>query len=517
MHISQRPVIAKIFAAAFILAAGLAGNSHVAGAAAGDPVADRILGQPNCTTNNCNTVDPEALNNPNAVAIDKTVSPNRVYVADTSNNRVLGYASISALVNGGPASLVIGQPDFFSTSVPGTSATTLSGPKAVAVDASGNLYVADTNANRVLKYNAPFASGKTAGQAASMVFGQGLSFTSNQCNFGTSSLPSQESMCNPSGVALDSSGDLFVADTGNNRVLAFRVPFNPATDADVVYGQGGSFTTGKCNLGAISPTAASLCNPNLLAVDGANNLYVADTNNNRVLKFVTPLTNTTATVVFGQNNNFTTNGCNQNSLPGSSTLCNPNGVAVDSVGDVFIGDTSNNRVLMFKPPIAVSPVASFVFGQAGSFTTTQCNNGSTPSNATLCGPRGVAPDGPAANLMIADTNNNRVLKWPYSNASGPGAVATVVIGQVNFSHNSPNTVDATALCAPAAVAIDKSVSPNRLWVVDTNNNRVLGYNSAAAFTTYQPANIVIGQADFASGSCNQSSFAPTARSLCNPN
>jgi sugar lactone lactonase YvrE len=229
----------------FVVGMVLVGVNQVAWAAAGDPVADRILGQPNCAGSAPNTVDPEAMNQPNAVAIDKSVTPNRVYVADTSNNRVLGYSSITALVNGGPAVMVIGQTDLFSSGGGfQASATNLNGPKAVAVDKLGNVYVADTGNNRVLEYNTPFASGKTAGLAANMVFGQGLNFTSNQCNFSFSAPgPNQESMCAPSGVAIDSNGNLFVGDTNNNRVLAFKAPFNAATDANVVFGQIGSFNT----------------------------------------------------------------------------------------------------------------------------------------------------------------------------------------------------------------------------------------------------------------------------------
>ena len=139
-----------------------------------------------------------------------------------------------------------------------------------------------------------------------------------------------------------------------------------------------------------------------------------------------------------------------------------------------------------------------------------------PSNSTLCGPQGVATDSANANLLIADTSNNRVLRWPYSATAGPAAAANVVLGQSDFTHNSSNTVDATGLWGPSAAAIDKSVTPNRLWVVDTNNNRVLGYASAATFATYPAATIVIGQADFYSGSCNQG-IGPSSKTLSAPN
>jgi len=516
MHRLEKRISGRIIFVLLSIVTLVMSRVEVTRAAAGDTAADRVLGQPDGTRSACNTIDPEASSGPNAVAIDKSLSPNRVYVADSSNNRVLGYANISLLVNGAPASLVIGQADLFSNST-GTSATSLNSPKAVAVDKLGNLYVADTGNNRVLKYSTPFASGKTAGLAASLVFGQALNFASNQCNFGFSAPPNVESMCSPSGVALDSAGDLFVADTSNNRVLAFKAPFNAAADANVVYGQNGSFSTALVNLGSTTPSAKGLSGPTGLAVDATNNLYVADTGNNRVLKFNTPLINTSANLVFGQLSLFVLNGCNQGGT-GNASLCAPAGVAVDPGGDVFIGDTSNNRVLMFKPPIAANPIANFVFGQGGSFSSTQCNGGfgTPPSNATLCSPKGLAVDGVSTgNLWIADNGNNRMLRYgvPLSSAS----VANLVLGQPEFAHNSANTVDATGLCGPAAVAIDKSVTPNHLWVVDTTNNRVLGYTSAATFPNYAAANIVIGQADFFTGSCNQGLSGPTATTLCAPN
>ncbi len=152
------------------------------------------------------------------------------------------------------------------------------------------------------------------------------------------------------------------------------------------------------------------------------------------------------------------------------------------------------------------------------FSAPKVGNGgsSTPSNVTLCSPRGIAPDSSHANLFIADTGNNRVVRWPYSAVTGPASAANVVLGQPDFAHTSANTVDATGLSGATAVAINKSVKPNHLWVVDTNNNRVLGYTSAATFATYAAADIVIGQPDFFSGGSNLNS-APSAKTLNAPN
>ncbi len=99
--------------------------------------------------------------------------------------------------------------------------------------------------------------------------------------------------------------------------------------------------------------------------------------------------------------------------------------------------------------------------------------------------------------------------------------ADLVLGQFDFAHNAPNLVDGFGLWMNLAggdyngdVAIDKSVSPNRLWVADTENNRVLGWSSLAAFSSHAPANIVIGQPDFTSNSCNEGGVS--AASLCAP-
>ena len=268
---------------------------YVAIVLASGTTADRVLGQVDFTHNGVH-VNAQGLYEPFAVAIDSSATPNHIYVADQDNDRVLGWRDAASFTNGQAADLVIGQPDFLTSFCNGASgavsAGSLCAPAGVAVDGSGNLYVADTNNNRVLEYTNPFAACKG-------VF---------PCVGGA---------------------------------------------ANEVLGQDGSFTTPDCNNGGVS--ANSLCDPVGVAVDGSGHLYVVDSNNSRVLEYNTPLTNTTANTVFGQDGSFTTAGCNHDTSGGNSTaidLCSPEGVALDGAGNLYVADTENNRALEYNQPLA---------------------------------------------------------------------------------------------------------------------------------------------------------------------
>ena len=136
---------------------------------------------------------------------------------------------------------------------------------------------------------------------ATRVYGQNGSFTT--INYQTNNGVNANSLSGPQSVALDSSGNLYVADTLNSRVLFYPAGLTTATR---VYGQGGSLTTNTSNNGGIS--ANSLSAPFAVALDWSNDLYVADYGNNRVLFY--PSDSTTATRVYGQGGNFTTSAAN---------------------------------------------------------------------------------------------------------------------------------------------------------------------------------------------------------------
>ena len=195
------------------------------------------------------------------------------------------------------AGVVYGQGGSFTTNgvnTGGVSANSLNALGSLAFDGSGNLYVADGGNNRVLFYPA----GSTT---ATRVYGQNGSFTSNAVNNGG---VSANRLSTPQGVVLDSSGNLYVADEANNRVLFYP---SGSTTATRVYGQGGSFTSNTPDAGGV--TASSLYQPYGLAVDSGGNLYVSDYQNNRVLYY--PSGSTTATQVYGQSGSFSTNTAEQ--------------------------------------------------------------------------------------------------------------------------------------------------------------------------------------------------------------
>jgi secreted PhoX family phosphatase len=128
------------------------------------------------------------------------------------------------------ASLVIGQADLVSSGA-ATTATGLGFPTGVTFDSAGNLWVGDTGNNRVLQFKPAFANGMTAG----LVLGQ-ASFTTN------AAATTQSGLSGPFGIAFDSSGNLGVADSGNNRTLGFQPPFSNNQNASLVLGQA-NFTT----------------------------------------------------------------------------------------------------------------------------------------------------------------------------------------------------------------------------------------------------------------------------------
>ena len=239
------------------------------------------------------------------IAIDSSSSPHHLWVADIQNNRVLGYRNAAALSSGQAADLVVGEPNFQDDG----STYYFNRPTGVAVDSGGNLYVADSGNNRILVFPSPFAinanTGQTVGFAPSLVIGQGGDFFSSGCNLGGSQ-PDEYTLCTPQRLTIDGSGNLWVSDTGNNRVLEYNNPLMTGNlAATKVVGQP-DFVSNQGNPGGIGKCREPRTIPDGLAVDAGGNLYVADTYNCRVLRFQSPLVNGASAVqVWGTGGSFT--------------------------------------------------------------------------------------------------------------------------------------------------------------------------------------------------------------------
>jgi sugar lactone lactonase YvrE len=520
----------RTIAALLILAGAFAGLAIAATLSA--PTS--FIGQGNLTQGFPNFIDTNGLDAPVAVAIDLSVTPNHVYVADWNNNRVLGWASASGFINRSLAALEFGEPNPGANDgcASGPSNKTLCHPSGVAVDSNGNLFVADSGNNRVMEYNEPFNTDSIADE----VFGTCGDFDGEGtgCTGGTSAA----TLNNPTAVAIDPSDNLWVVDAGNNRIVEFANPIagGSNTTASVVLGQSKSFTSNACNLGATSPSAASLCFAGFesgLTFDSSGNLFVSDSANNRVLEYSGLPGDTSAAAVIGQNGSFTTTNFQATNGEAASTLLAPGGLVMDASGDLYIADLGNQRVLEYAST-ALSPptAASLVLGQCGSLSATGCpapTNIQAGLEETLN--FALLPAGPPSlagglgfdvddNLYVADAANNRVLALTSPLTSSTSSFSGRVLGQASFAHNSLNLIDGTGYSTPWGVALDASVSPNRLYVVDSQNSRVLAYTSVAALDNLEPANAVFGQPDFVSYYPNQfdstDTYDPTAGTLAYP-
>jgi DNA-binding beta-propeller fold protein YncE len=376
-----------------------------------DPLAALVLGQPDFTHNTFG-VSATAMSYPTGVAIDPTTG--KVFVADMYNSRVLRFASFSALSNGAAAEGVLGQADFTSGSPNrggGVAANTLSGPIGIALDSSGRLWVADRFNSRVLRFDA--AAGKANGADADGVLGQ-ADFIHNSANRGGG--VAANTLDYPIGVAVESSGRLWVADISNNRVVRFDAAAGKANGADAegVLGQA-DFTSGSPNRGG-GVAANTLYYPYGVTVDGSGRLWVADYYKNRVLRFdaaAGKANGANADGVLGQAD-FTSGSLNRGGDVAANTLDFPVGVALDYSGRLWVADGSNHRLLLFDAAAgkANGADADGVLGQA-DFIHGDANRGGGVAANTLDNPIGVAVA--SGRLWVADYNNNRVLAFGFRN------------------------------------------------------------------------------------------------------
>jgi uncharacterized protein (TIGR03437 family) len=347
------------------------------------------------------------IDEPEDIAVD---SADNLYISDFFHHSV-------RKVSGGVITTVAGNgtQGYSGDNGPATSAE-LAGPYGIAVDAAGNLYIGDAPANRVRK---------VSGGVITTVAGNGLPAYSGDNG------PAANAQLNyPYGVSVDAAGNLYIADSNNYRI---RKVAN-----GVITTVAGNGTTGFG--GDNGPATSAQLQPFGIAVDSASSVYIADPLNNRIRKVTNGVITTVAgdgTAGFGGDNGPAT----------SAELYQPNGVAVDSAGNVYIADTFNNRVRKVSGGVITTVAGNGTEGFGGG-------DGGPATSATLYYPSGVAIDS-AGNLYIADTDGQRIRKVAN------GVITTVAGGSAASSGDY--------LSFPQGVAVD---SAGNLYIADTNNNRI---------------------------------------------
>jgi len=491
-----------------------------------------------------NYVEGRELSQPFGIAIDNSSSPPIVYVADTFNNRVLVWKNASAVSKTNFADRVIGQKDLFSTNFggPGTSQSTgLLLPAAVAVDASGNLYVADEGNNRILRYPKPLS--QTSDQIQpDMVIGQKTFNSGNSVNEG-SALPSATGLAFYQGafstlqLAFDGKGNLWVTDALNNRVLQFPASALAAGSSEppaaAVIGQL-SFTTNALPANFSKTSKDGVYIPGGLAFDATGRLYVADSGG-RVLQYsASPTTGVTASRILGIPQ--IQQGQTVITYPTQYTLGSANGApnGLFTIGNsLFVVDTPQNRIVRYDAPETwspesantFSPLQATVIGQPDGFNSGKPNHGGTdPDGYSFAFPTAAAVINSTGEIWAVDSGNNRVIALaPTGNLlySNP---ASRLLGQLDYIYSGSNLVEGRELFLRSAagiaggVAIDRNSNPPHLYVADTFNHRILGFADARNVGTdsrnvlTKRADLVIGQQDLFHTDVNYPSSDPTKTS-----
>ena len=346
-----------------------------------------------------------------------------VFIADGSRLRrmdpsgtfttVAGDSSLYSVGDGGPATM--GQ---------------LYQPSALALDSAGNLFIADSGDERVRQVTPDGTMTTLAGTGTAAV---GAADGSPAASAGLNT---------PMGVAMDSSGNVLVADTYNHRILLVT----PARAVRAVAGTGNSGASSE----GTWPLLAQLRAPRAVCADHSANLYIVDTGNHRVLRL--PFGRTLQTAAGNGSVGYAGDG----GAARFAQLDTPSACATDSAGNLFIADTANHAVRKVNPAGIISTVAGT--GIAG-----RSWEEAVATEASLYAPRGVAVDD-MGDIFIADTGNHRVRR-----VTPDGLIHTIAgTGAAGFSGDGGSAIGAF-LNGPQGLFLDGA---GDVYFADTGNNRI---------------------------------------------
>jgi sugar lactone lactonase YvrE len=386
------------------------------------------------------------LMNPYGIAEDAL---GNIYIADSDLNRIRKVDAATGVISTVAGN---GSTGYSGDNGPATSAS-IYYPTGVAVDAAGHIYIADKFNNRIRRVDAATAVITTVAGGGSNYPGDNGPATSARLN-------------NPSGVALDNSGNMYFADMNYNRIRKVNAITGVIT---TVAGNGTFGYSGDNGLA----TTAILNYPLSIAIDNLGNMYIADTNNNRIRK-VDAITGVITTVA----GNGTAGYSGDNGAATSANLYHPSGISVDSMGDLYITD-NNTRI---RKIAAATGVITTIAGTVMSAYTG--DNGPAVS-ASLNYPNGVFADA-ARNILIADTGNYRIRKID----AATGIITTVAGLGYGGAYAGDNGPALSALLSyPGVVAYDRS---GNMFIADTYNQRIRKIDAATGLLTTVAGNGTAG-------------------------
>jgi hypothetical protein len=367
------------------------------------------------------------------------------------NSNVLGTAYLSGTGLGGLGVLVPGNVitvagayrQWTSTQdgIPATSAN-LDQPSSITFDGAGNMYIADSAHNRIRMVAAPIPPA-VAG-IISTIAGTGVAGSTGDNGPATASTLSA-----PSGLALDGAGNLYIADTGNNRVRKIAAATGIIT---TVAGNGAPGTPTNVGDGGAA-TSAELNQPWGATVDSSGNLFIADTSDQRIRR-VDAVTGIITTVAGNGDPSGVGDGkgtySGDGGLATKAGLSLPYAVAFDASGNMYIPDSANNRIRMVAEVNGIISASSIISTVAGTGSAgISCADGQALAVA-LNTPSGVALD-PAGNLYIADTQDSCIRKTN----STTGNVTAIAVNNAN-AISPAGTLGYVEVYAPIGLFLDGS-------------------------------------------------------------
>jgi len=425
---------------------------------------------------------------PTSVAED---AAGNIYIAAAASYYVFKVSSGNISVFAGT-----GIQGFSGEGGPATSAN-LNGPAALAFDSSGNLYIADLNRVRCVLAVAGGCMGSKASVGAIVTVAGGnpqCAPSTDPCGDGGPA--GQALLSAPQALAFDGSGNLYIADTLDQKI---RMVSQNTAIITTIAGTGlvCNGPTNPCGDNGAA-TSANLDMPTGVVVDGSNNVYIGDTRDQRI-RVVSPGGIISTFAGSGQFCMVPTNGCGDGGPAATAHFFNPTGLSLDKNGNLYFADQLDHRIRCI---IAVSggcssfkPVGDVV-AVAGTGVQSFSGDGGSAKTATFDEPYALLMD-PSGNLLIADSGNQRIRE-----VSG-GNISTVAGGGSGGDGGAPSLA---TLANPTGVAWDTSGS--NYYIADTANNRIREVSSGGTVITTVVGNGSVGYSPDGTSAINASLYGP---------